>query len=333
MTRSSFLLLAVALATVPASPGAGEPQTPASPSWAVKPLRAGIIGTDTSHVPAFTKSFKSHPEWKITVVAAYKGGSPDLPISADRLEGFAKTIASDYGVELVDSIDALLAKVDVVLLESVDGRPHLAQATPVLKAGKRLFIDKPLAASLEDARRIVQLSKQTRTPFFSTSSARYHPELARMRQNPGVGKVTRVQANYVLNKIDFHPDLYYYGIHGVEALYTVMGTGCATLSRKMEGDADVTTCKWKDGRIGVYHGMPKVDRTQPLITVTGESATASTSGPGDYDGLLLAIAEFFHTGRPPFDVAETVEVFEFMTAAQLSKERGGAEVKLADLRK
>jgi hypothetical protein len=311
----------------------GGQQTPASPSWATKPLRAGIIGTDTSHVPAFTKAFKSHPEWKIDVVAAYKGGSPDLPMSANRLEGFAKTIASDYGVEIVDSIDALLAKVDVVLIESVDGRPHLAQATPVLKARKRLFIDKPLAASLEDARRIVELSKQTGTPFFSTSSARYHPELARMRENPGVGKVTRVQANYVLNKAEFHPDLYYYGIHGVEALYTVMGTGCTTLSRKIEADADVTTCKWKDGRTGVYYGMPKADRTKPLITVTGEKGTVSTGGPDDYDGLLLAIAEFFHTGRPPFDAAQTLEVFEFMTAADISKERGGAEVKLADLRK
>lgn len=123
-----------------------------SPSWATKDLRAGIIGTDTSHVPAFTALFRSRPEWKVRVVAAFKGGSPDLPISANRVDGFANTIHDKYGVELVASLDKLLPMVDVVLLESVDGRPHLAQATPVFKAGKRLFIDKPLAASLEDAR-------------------------------------------------------------------------------------------------------------------------------------------------------------------------------------
>src|SRR5688572_18404799 len=143
-----------------------QPAQAASPSWATKPLRAGIIGTDTSHVPAFTKAFRDHPEWKITVVAAYKGGSPDFPVSANRVEGFAKTIQSDYGVELVDSIEALLAKVDVVLLESVDGRPHLAQVTPVLRARKPVFIDKPLAASLEDARKIIDLAKSTGTPMF-----------------------------------------------------------------------------------------------------------------------------------------------------------------------
>ncbi len=136
--------------------------------WAKRELRAGIIGTDTSHVPAFTKTLKSRPEWKITVVAAFKGGSPDLPTSANRVEGFAKTIKEEYGVEIVDSIDALLGKFDVVFLESVDGRPHLAQVTPVLKARKPVFVDKPLAASLEDARRIVALAKQTATPFFSS---------------------------------------------------------------------------------------------------------------------------------------------------------------------
>jgi predicted dehydrogenase len=311
---------------------AGRQATTDRPDWATRDLRAGIIGTDTSHVPQFTKIFASRPEWRIKVVAAYKGGSPDLPISANRLEGFARTISQDHGVELVETIDALLAKVDVVLLESVDGRPHLAQVTPVLKAGKRVFIDKPLAASLDDARRIVELSKQTGTPFFSVSSVRYHPDLARLRAEAGVGKVTRVDATYALNKIEFHPDLYYYGIHGVEALFAVMGTGCVSVSRRLTAESDVTTCRWRDGRIGAYHGLPKADPARPLLTVTGDAGSASTTNVANYDGLVRVIAEFLHTGRPPVDPAETIEVFEFMTAADLSKARQGAEVSLAELR-
>ena len=305
----------------------------AAPAWAKQDLRAGIIGTDTSHVPAFTKAFRDHPEWKIKVVAAYKGGSPDFPPSANRLEGFAKTIQSDYGVEIVDSIEALLAKVDVVLLESVDGRPHLAQATPVLKAGKRVFIDKPLAASLEDARRIVALAGETGTPMFTSSSVRFHPEVQKMRNVESIGRVERVQANYVLNMVPFHPDLYYYGIHGVEALYAVMGTGCTALTRKVAPGSDVTSCKWKDGRLGTYNALFKSDPKEPVLMLTGTNGTATTAGPGNYDGLVAAIAEFFHTGRSPVPVEETLEIFEFMTAAQISKDKGGAEVRLADLRR
>lgn len=302
-----------------------------SPAWATKDLKAGIIGTDTSHVPAFTGQFQSHPEWRIKVVAAFKGGSPDLPTSADRVEGFAKTIQEKYGVEIVGSIAELLEKVDVVLLESVDGRPHPAQAAPVLKAGKRLFIDKPLAAGLEDARKIVQLSKETGTPFFSCSSYRFHPDIPRLRDNPGVGEVSKVQASSPFNVLAFHPDLYFYGIHGVEALYAVMGLGCVSVSRKAEGGADVTTGKWQDGRLGVYYGPAKGEKV-PVVRIWGTEGTAESTGSGGYEGLVRAIAEFFHTGKPPVNPAETVEIFEFMTAAQLSKERGGAQVPLAELR-
>jgi hypothetical protein len=308
------------------------PQPAPSPAWATKPLRAGIIGTDTSHVPAFTKAFRDHPEWKITVVAAYKGGSPDFPISANRVEGFAKTIHDDYGVELVDTIEALIAKVDVVLLESVDGRPHLAQATPVLKAGKRLFVDKPLAAGLEDARRIVQLARETSTPIFSSSSVRFHPDIPRVRADKSIGRLTRVQANYQLNVVPFHPDLFYYGIHGVEALYSVMGRGCERLTRKVAPDSDVTTCVWKDGRVGVYNALLKGDAKQPVLVLTGATGTTSTGAPSSYDGLIAEIAQFFHTGKPPVDIADTLEIVQFMTAAQISKEKGGAEVRLQDVR-
>ena len=331
--RGMAMLVSAVVVFMQADVGPRAQQAAAPAPWAKRELRAGIIGTDTSHVPAFTKTLKSRPEWKVQVVAAYKGGSPDLPTSANRVEGFAKTIKEEYGVELVDSIDALLAKVDVVFLESVDGRPHLAQVTPVLKARKPVFVDKPLAASLEDARKIIALAKATGTPFFSSSSSRFHPDVARLRSDAGVGKVTKVQATYTLNKIQFHPDLYYYGIHGVEALYAVMGTGCTKLTRRMEGDADVTTCTWKDGRVGVYTGTLKGAPSQPMLRVWGEKGTAESGASGGYDGLLAAIAEFFHTGRPPFDVAETLEIFEFMTAADLSKARNGAEVSLAEVRK
>jgi predicted dehydrogenase len=236
-------------------------------------------------------------------------------------------------VEIVDSIEALLPKVDVVLLTSVDGRPHLTQVTAVFKAGKRVFIDKPLAASLADARAIAALSKETRTPFFTASSARFHKDIPAMRENARPGKAKRIEATYLVQPLEFHPDLFYYGIHGVEALYAVMGTGCVTLSRRIDGDHDITTCTWKDGRVGVFRGLPKADSTQPLIRVVGENGSTDTTGAADNESIVRAVAEFFHTGRPPVDVGQTIEVFEFMTAAQLSKERGGAEVKLAELRK
>lgn len=309
-----------------------SPRSGDVPSWATRDLRAGIIGTDTSHAPAFTALFQSHPELRIKVVAAYKGGSPDIPLSANRVEGFARTLHDDYGVEIVSTIDALLERVDVVLVGSIDGRAHLAQVTPALKAGKRTFVDKPLAANVEDARRIQQLSATSGTPLFSASSYRFHPDIPRLRDHPGVGRVAKVQASSPLNLLPHHPDLYYYGVHGVEALYAVLGTGCISVSRAVTPDADITTGKWRDGRTGIYRGELHGSEKVPMLRVFGENATADASSSEGYDGLERAMAEFFQTGRSPVDPAETLEILEFMSAAQLSKGRGGSDVLLSEVR-
>jgi predicted dehydrogenase len=303
--------------------------------WAAKELKAGVIGTDTSHVPAFAELFRLHPEWKIKVVAAFKGGSPDIPASADRVERFATTMREKHQVEFVNSIEELLPKVDVVVLQSLDGRVHLEQVRPVLKAGKRVFIDKPIAASAADARRIVELSRTTGTPFFSASTARFGADMRRLRENPGVGKVTKVQGSSSISKIPGHPDLAFYGIHGVEALYAVMGRGCVSVTRKNEDGADVTTGKWKDGRIGVYYA-PRKDEKVPPVQVWGTAGkTEFVRDPKarSYEDLVRVIAEFFHTGRVPVDPAESIEVMEFIEAAQLSHDRGGKEVLLQETRK
>ncbi len=142
-----------------------------------KEIRIGLIGLDTSHVVAFTQAlndaaYPNHiPGGR--VVAAYKGGSPDIPSSADRIEGYTTELQEKYGVKLVDSIEALCREVDAVMLESVDGRPHLEQARPVIKAGKPLYIDKPMAASLADGLEIFRLAKAAKVPVFSASSLRF----------------------------------------------------------------------------------------------------------------------------------------------------------------
>jgi len=59
------------------------------------------------------------------------------------------------------------------MIESVDGRQHLEQVKQALASGKPLWIDKPLASSLEDAREILRLAKDAGVPWFSASALRY----------------------------------------------------------------------------------------------------------------------------------------------------------------
>jgi hypothetical protein len=299
-------------------------------------LKIGIIGTDTSHVPAFTKLLndKSDPNHipGARVVAAYKGGSADVESSRTRVDRFATEIQQKYGVELVNSIEELCQKVDAVLLESVDGRPHLNQVRPVLKAGKRVFIDKPFAASYADAREIVRLARAANVAFFSSSSLRYAADVQAIRKSDKHGGITGAFTYGPENFEPHHPDLFWYGIHAVEMLYTLMGPGCESVTRVKSEGGDTVTGKWKDGRLGTMRGITQGKQDYGAVAF-GMKATLTTPLPmkADYRPLLVEIVKFFHTGVPPIQPEETLEIMAFMEAADLSKARGGVPVLLKEV--
>jgi len=296
-----------------------------------KVIRLGMIGLDTSHVVAFTgylNNAKNKTGCK--VVAAFSGGSPDIPSSANRVEGYTKQLREKYGVEIVDSIEELCTKVDGVLLESVDGRPHLRQVRPVLTAGKPVYIDKPMAGSLADVIEIFELAAKHKVPCWSSSSLRYSPGIIGMRQDERVGKVLGCCAYSPCSLEPHHPDLYWYGVHGVEVLFTIMGPGCVQVSRVHTGDTDVVTGLWEDGRIGTYRGLRGGKRDYGAL-VFGTKGIVPSGKYAGYGPLCAEIAKFFKTGKVPVPAEETINMFAFMTAADVSKARGGAPVTIEEV--
>jgi predicted dehydrogenase len=299
-----------------------------------KVIRVGIIGCDTSHVPAFAKEFNDpNAAGDIAgfkVVAAFPGGSPDLKKdSMDRVPGYVAQLKAG-GVEIVDSIPKLLEKVDVVLLESVDGRPHLEQARPVIAARKPLFIDKPLAGSLADAVAIAELAKKNDVPWFSSSSLRFGPKLVALKTDPKVGEIVGATAFSPCKTEPHHPDLYWYGIHGVEALYTLMGPGCESVTRVQTDGGELVVGTWKGGRIGTFRGMREGKADYGAIAF-GTKGIATQIGFEGYKPLAEQIGRFFKTRKPPVAAEETIELMAFMEAADESKRQGGRPVKLEEV--
>ncbi|HTD67155.1 MAG TPA: Gfo/Idh/MocA family oxidoreductase [Candidatus Limnocylindria bacterium] len=296
-------------------------------------LRIGIIGLDTSHVTAFTallnnEKGKDHvPGGK--VVAAFKGGSADIESSASRVEGYTKELQEKYGVKIFPTIEEMCKEVDVVLLESVDGRPHLEQARPAFKARKPMFIDKPVAGSLRDAIEIYRLAKEANVPIFSASSYRFYDSLVEMKKLD-VGEVRGAISYGPAHLEPHHPDLYWYGVHPTEALFTVMGTGCETVSRTSAAEFDVVTGTWKGGRVGTLCGL-RTKATPHKVVVFGSKAVAEQKGSGNYAPLVREIIKFFQTGVAPVSPEETIEMFAFMEAADESKRQGGKPVKISDV--
>lgn len=292
--------------------------------------RIGIIGLDTSHSVAFTKSINedsaAYRDYK--VVAAYPYGTKTIPSATERIPKYIEEIQK-YGVEVVDSIDKLLKNVDAVLLETNDGRLHLEQAEKVFKAKKTLFIDKPLAASYADATAIFELSKKYNVPFFSTSSLRYISGLDEVVAGK-YGKVLGADI-YTTAVIDpSHPDFFWYGIHGVEILFTALGIGCESVTRTHTADTDTIAGLWDDGRIGTVRGIRK-GKAGFGGTIFCEQGIVQLGDFKGYTPLLHEIVEFFDTKKVPFNPVETLEICAFIDAADISKANNGNRIELKSL--
>ena len=294
------------------------------------PIKVGIIGVDTSHAAEFTKIFNDPKATGdlagMKVVAAFPGGSPDLADNAKKItENTAKL--KELGLEIVASVDALVAKVDVVLVESVDGRPHLQQVIPVLKAKKKVFVDKPVGGTLADTLEIFRLAKEQDVPIFSASALRYCTGIAAARTDPKIGEVLGCEAFSPCALEEHHPDLFWYGIHGVETLFTIMGPGCVSVSRTQTKDTELVVGTWKDGRVGTFRGL-RVGKHDYGATVYGSKGIGNAGGFTGYQGLVVEIAKFFKTGKPAVSADETIEIYAFMEAADESKRQGGKPVTI-----
>lgn len=293
-------------------------------------LRVGIIGCDTSHAAAFTETW-NNPAAKghvpgVKVVGAFPGGSFDIPESSNRVAGITTKLKEQYDVQIYDSIEALCQNVDAVCLESLDGRPKLEQLKSILAARKPVYVDKPMAASLRDVIEMFKLAKAAKVPIFTSSSLRFASNSVAAR-NGAIGKVNYAETYGPCAIEPHHPDLYWYGIHGTEALFTVMGTGCKTVQRgKTDAGKIEVIGDWGRGRQGVFRedkgfrGLAKGTK--------GEMPVGLWDG---YVPLVEQITKFFQTGVAPVKPEETIEIFAFMEAADGSKKLGGAQVKISDV--
>jgi hypothetical protein len=313
-----------------------------SASWTVpwasavaEPKKIGIIGLDTSHAVNFTQIInlpKSDEDKKefgdLRIVAAYPKGSPDIEGSVKRVPEYTEKVKA-MGVQIVDSIDDLVSRVDFILLETNDGRPHAQQALPALRARKPMFIDKPIAGSLVDVIRIYEAAEHFKTPIFTSSSLRWTDGAQAIRAGKH-GKVNGADAYSPASLEATHPDFFWYGIHGVETLFTVMGPGCQSVSRTSAENFDVATGLWSGGRIGTFRGT-RAGKHGYGGTVFTDKEVVQIGPFGGYRPLLVRVAEFFRAGKPPVDAAESIEIYAFMEAADESKRQGGKPVSIQDV--
>ena len=292
-------------------------------------LRLGLVGTDTSHVTAFAALLNnpSSPDYVpgARIVAAYKGGMPDNATSAKYIDRYTEELGNKWGVEIVPDIASLCARVDGVLLTSVDGRAHLPEARQIFASKKPVWIDKPLASTLEDAREIARLARAAGVKWWTSSSLRFAPLVTGLKGEGITGAITWGPGPF---EEHHHLDLSWYAIHPIEMLFTLMGPGCAEVTRVYTEEADEIVCRWKDGRLGTVRALRPYGPYGAVVFKGKQAAQSDPKAGAGYRPMLVEVVRFFQTGEVPVPVEESLEIFAFMDAALRSKQAGGRPMAL-----
>jgi virulence factor len=288
-------------------------------------IKLGVLDFDTSHVVEFTKRLNhkdiAEDQW-VDGAQVVIGCPGESKLSPERIPGYKKAM-QDLGVPLVDKPEDMIGKVNGMLIESVEGGVHYERAKPFLEAGLPCFIDKPFTCGVEDAKKLVALAENKKAPIFSSSSLRYTPDLVQYMKDDKRGKVVGALAYGPAILNERNPGLYHYGIHPVEVLYTVMGTGCQRVTCMHEKDVDMVTGQWKDGRVASMRGS-RPESPYGFIAFTDKGVKhVPLDMKYGYRELLKKVVEFFDKKKAPVDMAETVEIMAFIEAALKSGNNHG----------
>jgi hypothetical protein len=293
----------------------------------MKTLQIGMAGLDTSHAVAFARLLHdSTNEYHVSggrITVAFPGGSPDFPLSIDRVEKFTEDLRDAHGVEMVDSLAAMRGKCDAVMLETVDGRVHAEQFREVAEWGVPVFIDKPLAVSVSDAREIAGIAAEKNVRVTSASAIRFAEAFTKALCEGGDEPIQGADVFGPMAFVEGCPGYFWYGIHSVEMLFGAMGSGCRGVLVASEESHDLILGRWADGRLGAVRGN-RAGNNRFGGTVhrqTGSQAFDVSTGKKPYYASLLARVIPFLAGEGEVvSLPEMVEVISFLDAANRSRE-------------
>jgi predicted dehydrogenase len=286
-------------------------------------LKLGLVGLDTSHVTAFTQllhdASSPHHVPGARVVSALPGGSPDFPLSFSRVESFTRQLRDEYGVRIATSLEEVGEACDGILIESVDGRAHRAQFKTLLAYGKPLFVDKPLAGSMEDAEAMAALAEEKGVPVMSCSSLRFAEAFRHALRTPDVGALAGLDLHGPMPTEPQLPGLFWYGVHTAEMMIAALGRDFGAVRALHTDGQDVVVAEWSGGRLGVLRGKRGENtRFGGQLHFERDSVSFRVDPAKDrpfYASLLAEMIPFFQGKQNAAPIDEALAVMRYMDAA------------------
>ncbi len=228
---------------------------------------------------------------------------------------------------VIDSPEEVIGQVDAVVISTDDGFDHVRRARPFIEAGLPIFIDKPLATSLEDLRTFVDWDRAG-ARILSSSSLRFAPELDEfLPQLADLGDLLWISGITVKTWER-------YGIHLLEPLFRIVGPGFESIRLESQPGVEVAHLTHSSGAqltIPIlYDGGPAFGRLQ-ICGTTGQAALRFASTYTNFRRLMSAFVDFASGGDRPYPFTDTIELMAILIAGLRSRSENSRRVEIAEI--
>jgi hypothetical protein len=239
----------------------------------------------------------------------------------------AAVAAASLIPHIVARPEEVIGRVDAAIIATDDGLDHTRRARPFIEADLPVFVDKPLATSVDELRTFVAWQRAG-ARLLSSSGLRYAPELdACLAQLSPLGALRWV-AGVTCKTWER------YGIHLLEPLYRLVGPGFLSVRLESRPGLEVAHLLHRSGVQlsvpAIYDGGGSFG-TLHLCGTTGQTTVRFNDTYTNFRRQLLSFIDFARTGVEPYPFAETIELMAIVIAGLRSRERGSARVELAEI--
>lgn len=222
----------------------------------------------------------------------------------------------------------VIGKVDAVVIATDKGWEHIERARPFIEAGLPVFIDKPLCDKETDLQTFNRWVKEGRK-ILSSSAMRYDGDFVKVKTRLAeVGDVRYLSMSTAKTWER-------YGIHAIEGLYPILGPGWLTVRNTGSADRNIVHCKHKCGADTVFIAIKDMYGGFCRLSVMGTKGAldaAHTDTFFAFKAQLQAFVDYLRTGERPFPWSETVEMMKLVIAGIRSREEGGREMRVEEIR-
>ncbi len=280
-------------------------------------FRLGILGSDNSHADRFSQlaNLENGVDGKriddVQVTHIY-GTDP----------GRTKEVAENGNIpNIVSRGQDMLGQVDGVICVWRHGSKHMSETLPFLEAGIPAFVDKPLAASVADARNLIDAAEKSSVGLTSFSTLRFaKPTIEFVSSLPkAIGAPVSGISTGPADLNSKYDGIFFYGIHAVELMNATFGYGCESVSATAHGDNCVAICTFPGGVVVTLNLLGKAAYVFHVSAfgTEGYRDFLVDSSTAYYDGMQIFV-ETMRTGKWPFTRDRLLEPVKILAAIDRS---------------